>query len=35
MSKLLETDVNLKTSKLEPLLALDLLVVDLTTSLTR
>jgi DNA polymerase-3 subunit delta len=31
MHKLLETDVNLKTSKLEPTLALDLLVVDLTT----
>ena len=32
MSKLLETDVSLKTSRLEPTLALDLLVVDLTTN---
>ncbi|MBI4670096.1 MAG: DNA polymerase III subunit delta [Chloroflexi bacterium] len=31
MHKLLDTDVSLKTSKLEPTLALDLLVVDLTT----
>lgn len=31
MSKLLDTDVSLKTSKLEPTLALDLLVVELTT----
>ncbi len=30
MRQLLEVDVNLKTSKLEPTLALDLLVVDLT-----
>lgn len=30
MRQLLEMDVNLKTSKLEPTLALDLLVVDLT-----
>jgi DNA polymerase-3 subunit delta len=28
--KLLETDVSLKTSKLEPVLALDMLVVELT-----
>ncbi len=32
MSKLLETDVSLKTSRLEPTLALDMLVVDLTTN---
>ncbi len=32
MMKLLETDVSLKTSRLEPTLALDLLVVDLTTN---
>lgn len=31
MFKLLETDVSLKTSRLEPALALDMLVVDLTT----
>ena len=30
MRQLLEVDVNLKTSKLEPTLALDLLIVDLT-----
>jgi DNA polymerase-3 subunit delta len=29
--KLLETDVNLKTSRMEPTLALDLLVVELTS----
>lgn len=32
LSKLLETDVSLKTSRLEPTLALDLLVVELTTN---
>lgn len=32
MEKLLETDVNLKTSRLEPTLALDILVVELTTN---
>ncbi len=31
MNKLLEVDVSLKTSRLEPTLALDLLVIDLTT----
>jgi DNA polymerase-3 subunit delta len=31
MFKLLDTDVSLKTSRLEPTLALDMLVVDLTT----
>ena len=32
LNKLLDTDLNLKTSRLEPTLALDMLVVDLTTN---